>query len=130
MARLIAAQHGVFISTPEYNHSLPPLLKNTLDWVSRIQHTGTLPYRHKVYAMGGSSDTRTGGARALLDLRKVLAIAVGALVIPTRIEVPFAQDAFDEAGHFTDEHNAQMLKAVATQLVEFARRLADVPRQS
>ena len=50
LARLIVAHQGVFIATPEYNHSLPPLLKNTIDWVSRVKHTGTMPYRHKVYA--------------------------------------------------------------------------------
>ena len=65
LARLLVAHQGAFIATPEYNHSLPPLLKNTLDWISRIKHTGTIPYRHKVYGMGATSDTRFGGARAI-----------------------------------------------------------------
>jgi len=43
LARMIAANQGVFITTPEYNHSLPPLLKNAIDWVSRHRHTGSLP---------------------------------------------------------------------------------------
>ena len=67
LARLIVAHQGVFVSTPEYNHSLPPLLTNTLAWISRIKHTGTMPYRHKVYGMGGSSDGRFGGARAIVE---------------------------------------------------------------
>jgi NAD(P)H-dependent FMN reductase len=125
LARLIIAQHGVFIATPEYNHSLPPLLKNTLDWVSRIKHTGTMPYRHKIYAMGATSDGRFGGARAIIELRKVLATSLGGLVIPSRIEVPLAQNAFDESGELADEINAKMLKTVCRQLVEFARRLGD-----
>jgi NAD(P)H-dependent FMN reductase len=125
LARLIVAHQGVFVSTPEYNHSLPPLLTNTLAWISRIKHTGTMPYRHKVYAMGGSSDGRFGGARAIVELRRVLASSLGGIVIPSRVEVPMAQHAFDEAGELIDEASAKMLKIVAKQLVDLARRLAD-----
>ena len=125
LARLIVAHQGVFISTPEYNHSLPPLLVNTLAWVSRIKHTGTLPYRHKFYAIAASADTRFGGARAVGDLRKMLATALGGIVVPLRVEVPMAQHAFDESGELIDEVSAKMLKAVARQLVDLARRLAD-----
>ena len=125
LARLIVAHQGVFVSTPEYNHSLPPLLTNTLAWISRIKHTGTMPYRHKVYAMGGSSDGRFGGARAIVELRRVLASSLGGIVIPSRVEVPMAQHAFDEAGELIDELSAKMLKVVARQLVDLARRLAD-----
>ena len=125
LARLIVAHQGVFVSTPEYNHSLPPLLTNTLAWISRIKHTGTMPYRHKVYAMGGSSDGRFGGARAIVELRRVLASSLGGIVIPSRVEVPMAQHAFDEAGELIDEASAKMLKVVAMQLVDLARRLAD-----
>jgi chromate reductase, NAD(P)H dehydrogenase (quinone) len=125
LARLIVAHQGVFVSTPEYNHSLPPLLTNTLAWISRIKHTGTMPYRHKVYGMGGSSDGRFGGARAIVELRRVLASSLGGIVIPSRVEVPMAQHAFDEAGELIDEASAKMLKVVAKQLVDLARRLAD-----
>jgi NAD(P)H-dependent FMN reductase len=125
LARLIVAHQGVFVSTPEYNHSLPPLLTNTLAWISRIKHTGTMPYRHKVYAMGGSSDGRFGGARAIVELRRVLASSLGGIVIPSRVEVPMAQHAFDEAGELIDEASAKMLKVVAKHLVDLARRLAD-----
>lgn len=125
LARLIVANQGVFVSTPEYNHSLPPLLVNTIAWVSRIKHTGTMPYRHKVYAIGGSSDGRYGGARATIELRKVLAAALGGIVAPLRVEVPSAQHAFDESGELIDEASMKALKAVARQLVDLARRLGD-----
>lgn len=125
LASLIAAQHGILISTPEYNHSLPPLLTNTLAWVSRIRHSGTVPYRHKVYAIAASSNGRIAGARAVIDLRKVLVPALGGIVIPSRVEVPHAQHAFNESGELVDEASAKMLKATALQLVEMARRMAD-----
>ena len=125
LAKLIAAHQGVFIATPEYNHALPPLLKNTLDWVSRVKHTGTVPYRHKVYAIGGTSDGPIGGARALLDLRKVLAASVRGIVIPEKIEVSMAQNAFNESGEFIDEAPSKLLKAIVRRLVDLAGRLAD-----
>lgn len=124
LARLIAVHDGVFIATPEYNHSLPPLLKNTLDWISRIRSTGTLPYRHKIYAIGGTSDGRIGGARALIDLRKVLATSVRGIVIPERIEVSNAETAFNESGEFIDEAPSKLLKSVTKALVDVARRMS------
>ena len=125
LARLIAAHDGVFIATPEYNHSLPSLLKNAIDWISRHRHTGTIPYRHKVYAVGGTSDGAFGGARALIDLRKVLTAGVRGIMVPEKIEIPRAQNAFNEAGELIDEGPARLLKAVCRQLVDLADRLAD-----
>ncbi len=125
LAQVIAANQGVFISTPEYNHSLPPLLTNAIAWVSRLQSTGTLPYRHKVYCLGGSSNGRYGGARAIIDLRKVVAVALQGIVIPLRVELPMAQHAFNESGELIDEGATHSLKSAARQLVDFARRLAD-----
>ncbi len=84
-----------------------------------------MPYRHKVYAIGGSSDGRYGGARATIELRKVLAAALGGIVAPLRVEVPSAQHAFDESGELIDEASMKALKAVARQLVDLARRLGD-----
>jgi NAD(P)H-dependent FMN reductase len=126
LARLIAAQQGVFIATPEYNHSLPPLLKNTIDWISRIVPSQSgIKYRHKVYAIGGTSDGNIGGARALIDLRKVVATGLGGIVVPGKIEVSRAQEAFDESGEFLHEAPAKALKTLVRDLIEFAGRMAD-----
>jgi chromate reductase len=124
LARLIAGHDGVFIATPEYNHSLPPLLKNAIDWISRVNPSGTIPYWNKVYGLGGASDGRVGGARALLDLRKVLATAVRGVVIPERIEVSMAQHAFNEAGELIDEVPREVLKTVVKTLIDFTGRIA------
>jgi NAD(P)H-dependent FMN reductase len=125
LARLIAAHHGVFIATPEYNHSLPPLLKNTIDWISRVRAGKSgIDYRHKVYALGGTSDGHIGGARAIIDLRKVLATAVGAIVVPAKIEVSRAQDAFDDAGEFIPEAPKKALKLLVRELIDLSQRLA------
>jgi NAD(P)H-dependent FMN reductase len=125
LAQLIAANQGIFISTPEYNHSVPPLLTNVIAWVSRLRHSGTLPYRHKVYCLGGSSDGHYGGARAIIDLRKIVTIGLQGVIVPLRVEVPMAQHAFNESGDLIDEGPHKALAAAAKQLVDFARRLAD-----
>jgi chromate reductase, NAD(P)H dehydrogenase (quinone) len=125
LARLIAANQGIFISTPEYNHSLPPLLVNAIAWVSRLQSTGMLPYRHKVYCLAGSSNGRYGGARAVADLRKVVSVGLQGFVIPLRVEVPTAQHAFSEAGDLIDEGSLKAMKSAVHQLVETARRLGE-----
>jgi NAD(P)H-dependent FMN reductase len=126
LAKLIAAQQGVFIATPEYNNSLPPLLKNTIDWVSRNKAGADgIPYRNKVYGIGSTSDGLIGGARALIDLRRVVLTAVGAILIPEKIEVSRAQDAFDENGELIAEAPAKLLKSLCRHLVDLSRRLAD-----
>jgi NAD(P)H-dependent FMN reductase len=124
LARLIASHDGIFIATPEYNHSLPPLLKNAIDWVSRHKPSASLPFWNKVYGLGATSDGRIGGARALLDLRKVLATAVRGLVIPERIEVSMAQHAFDDTGELIDEVPREVLATVLRTLIDFSGRIS------
>jgi len=125
LARLIAAHQGVFIATPEYNNSVPPLLKNTIDWVSRIESRGATDYRNRVFAIGSTSDGMIGGARALIDLRKIVQAGLGAILIPSKVEVSRAQDAFDDSGELTVEPVSRLLKRVCRHLVDLAARLAD-----
>ena len=125
MNPLIAAHQGVFIATPEYNNSVPPLLKNTIDWVSRVEATGDAKFRNRVYAIGSTSDGMIGGARALIDCRKIVQAGLGAILIPSKIEVSRAQDAFNESGEMTVEPVSKLLKRVCRQLVDLSARLAD-----
>ncbi len=78
--RMMAAHHGVFIATPEYNASVPPLLKNTLDWVSRVREGDEPPlaaFKNRVFALGAASNGSLGGYRALIALRQVLELGCG-----------------------------------------------------
>ena len=63
------AQRGIYIATPEYNASVSPLLKNTIDWVSRSGARGEDPFKRCTFALGATSDGRFGGYRALMALR-------------------------------------------------------------
>jgi len=124
-ARLVAGHQGVFIATPEYNNSLPPLLVNAIAWVSRIRESAGIKYRHRAYAIGSTSDGAFGGARALIDLRKLIASGLRGILVPEKIEVGRAHEAFDEAGEFIVEGPSKLLKALARSLVDVAARLAD-----
>src|ERR1700733_9618058 len=76
LKRMIGAHHGVLIVTPEYNSSVPPLVKNAIDWVSRVQdahETRGQVFRDRAFALAGASQSRLGAARALGALRLILA---------------------------------------------------------
>jgi chromate reductase len=123
LKRMLAAHQGVLIATPEYNASMPPLVKNTIDWMSRVRDRGEAPlavFQHRVFALGSASPGAFGGMRSLLALRQVLEIGCGALVIPEQIAVPRADQAFDDMDNLKDENLAAALKAVVRRLVELA----------
>jgi chromate reductase len=127
LKRLIGSQQGVFIASPEYNASITPLLKNTLDWVSRVRDPKEPPlaaYRNRVFALGAASNGTYGGMRSLMTLRQVLELGCGALVIPEQVAVREAANAFDDKDQLRDERAAALLRTVAGRLVAMARDLA------
>jgi NAD(P)H-dependent FMN reductase len=127
LKRLMAMHPGVFIASPEYNASITPLLKNTIDWISRVRERGEQPlavYKNRVFAIGGASDGAYGAMRSLMTLRQVLELGCGALVIPEQIAVMRASDAFDEMDSLKDERAANLLKRLAQRLTDMAREMA------
>jgi chromate reductase, NAD(P)H dehydrogenase (quinone) len=125
LKRMITRQHGVFIASPEYNASVTPLLKNTLDWVSRVRENGEPPlaaYKNRVFALGAASNGSLGGYRSLMALRQVLELGCGALVLPEQVAVREAANGFDDAGGLRDERTANTLRGVLGRLVEAARQ--------
>src|SRR5438046_9969969 len=98
LKRMMAAHHGVLIVTPEYNSSVPALLKNTIDWVSRAQdahETRGQVFRERVFAIASASGGRLGGARALSALRLIQS-ACHATVIANQFALSFPDEAYDE----------------------------------
>ena len=124
---LLGEYEGVFIASPEYNASVTPLLKNTIDWVSRVRakgETGLEVFQSRVFAIGGASPGYYGGMRSLLMLRQILAVGIGALVIPQQIALPRAADAFEEDGSLKDEAQQKLCTDVVEALAIAARKLA------
>jgi NAD(P)H-dependent FMN reductase len=117
----------VFIASPEYNSSITPLLKNTLDWVTRVREkgeSGLQVFKSRVFAVSGASPGYYGTMRSLLTLRQILTIGMGTLVIPEQIAVPRANEAFDEDGKLKSEVQQNLLKGVVEALAVAARKFA------
>lgn len=125
LAERFVEHHGIFIAAPEYNAGPTPLLKNTIDWVSRVKEAGdppSPPYRNRAFGLGAASPGGFGGYRGLMWMRLALEIQLSAIVIPQMVSVPAAANAFDDIGVLTAERPAAMLKTTAAALVEAARR--------
>jgi chromate reductase len=106
----IGAAHGILLATPEYNHSIPGVLKNAIDWASRPPGN---PFRGKVVLLMGASTGQFGALRGLAAVRIVLT-ALQAHVLPQTVMVPDAGAAFDPAGRPVDPKiQAQIDKACA-----------------
>ncbi|HEX7971327.1 MAG TPA: NAD(P)H-dependent oxidoreductase [Thiobacillus sp.] len=93
---LFKEHDALLIASPEYNSSIPPLLKNTFDWVSREWEgeSGLVPYQNKVAAIMGASPGALGGMRMLPHLRQILN-TLGVLMLPGQFSLPHADTAFD-----------------------------------
>jgi chromate reductase, NAD(P)H dehydrogenase (quinone) len=127
LKQLMSAHQGVFIASPEYNASLTPLVKNTIDWISAVRERGDPPlaaYQNRVFALGGASPGRSGATHSLLALRQVLAVGCHALVLAEQVTVPNAEHAFDDMDELTDARAANQLKVVVRKLVDTARLMA------
>jgi len=123
LKRMLAAHQGVFITSPEYSASVTPILKNAIDWISRVRDVGEAPYaafKGRVFAIGSATRGSGGGVRSLMALRQILELGCGALVIPEQISVPRAEEAFDAMDNLKDEALAAGLKAAMRRLVELA----------
>jgi chromate reductase len=125
LKRMMAAHHGVVVVTPEYNSSVPALVKNTVDWVTRVQDLHEVRgqvFRERPFAIAAASESRLGGARALAALRLILS-ACQATVIPSQLALSFAADAYDDMDRLKHPADAEALKALLRQLIEFSQRM-------
>lgn len=94
LKELFKAHHGLLIACPEYNGSITPLLKNTLDWVSRPHgdESGLAPYEGKWVGLVAASAGSLGGLRGLRHVREILT-TLQALVIPKQMALAQADKA-------------------------------------
>lgn len=113
---------GLLFSTPEYNYSIPGVLKNVIDWGSRPY--GDNSWDSKPTAIMGASTGILGTARAQYHLRQVF-VALNLHVL-NRPEVMIAKAAerFDEEGNLTDEQTKEFVKSLMTALVKWTRKMS------
>jgi chromate reductase, NAD(P)H dehydrogenase (quinone) len=128
LKRQIREADGVLIATPEYQHSLPGVLKNALDWASRPTKDPAL--KGKPVAMIGATTGRYGTARAQAELRKVLAYNDAVVINRPEVLVANAAQTFDDAGQLADETARELLRQLLETLGWWARLLRDAPPRS
>ncbi len=120
LKQIFVEHKGLFIVSPEYNSSFSPLLKNTLDWISRKQNADEAPliaYVGKVAALAAASPGHFGGVRGLVPLRMLLS-NIKVTVLPDQLAIPYYGKAFDDKGELIDESALSGLDRVVNQLIE------------
>jgi chromate reductase, NAD(P)H dehydrogenase (quinone) len=125
LKRMMSAHHGVLIVTPEYNSSVPALLKNAIDWVSRVQDGGETRgqvFAERAFAIAAASHGRLGGTRALAALRLILS-ACQATVVPNQLALSFAAEAYDDMDRLKHPPDIQAMMGLVRQLIEVSQRM-------
>jgi chromate reductase len=125
LKRMIGAHSGVLIVTPEYNASVPPLVKNAIDWVSRVQDAHEIRgqvFRGRAFAIAAASEGRLGGTRSLAALRLILS-ACQAMVIPNQLTLSFASEAYDDMDRLKHPADIEMLNALVRQLIDVSQHM-------
>jgi chromate reductase len=120
LKRMIGAHHGVLLVTPEYNSSVPALVKNTIDWITRVQDPHV--FRERPFAIAAASEGRLGGTRALAALRLILS-ACHATVIPNQLALSFADQAYDDMDKLKNPADIDTLKALVRQLIDVSQQM-------
>jgi len=124
LKELFIGHAGLVLVSPEYNSSIPPLLKNTLDWVSRPlpEQSGYVPFQGKAAALMSASPGALGGMRGLRHLRDVLT-ELRMIVLPAQVSVTGAHQAFDAAGDLRDPAMVERTAGLIGDLLGMVQRL-------
>jgi len=124
LRRLMMAANGLLIASPEYNTSITPLLKNTIDWLSQEANgeSGRAPFEGKVGGLMGASNGAFGTIRALPHVSAILS-NLGVLMLPF-VAVPGVAKAFDESGVMTNERSRKSLSALGARVAATIVKLA------
>ncbi len=116
----IATADALLIATPEYNYSIPGVLKNAIDWASRTPKDS--PLSGKPVAMMGAGGVM-GTVRAQMHLRQILLFNGTLLLAKPELYVAGARDKFDVAGNLTDEVTKNAIRALLEALAAWTLRL-------
>ena len=120
MGEAIAKADGVVIVTPEYNYSIPGVLKNALDWLSRLPNQ---PFAGKPVAIQSASPGIFGGVRAQLHLRQSLVFLDALTFARPEVIIGQAGSKFDaKTGELTDKTTREFIAQQLQAFAVFARR--------
>lgn len=118
--RAIAAADALVIATPEYNYSIPGVLKNAIDCASRPPATS--PLRGKPIGIVSAATGISGGMRAQYHLRQILVFTNSPAMLQPEVIIPRAQERFDAAGTLTDASTRALLATFGAALAVWIGR--------
>ena len=121
LKRSIRAADAILLVTPEYNYSIPGVLKNAIDWASRPY--GDNSWEGKPAAIMGASAGNLGTARAQYHLRQVFVFLNMHAVNRPEVMISNAAERFDEQGNLKDENTRKHIRSLLESLVEWAQQL-------
>jgi chromate reductase len=116
----IRAADAILIATPEYNYSVPGVLKNAIDWASRPY--GDNPFEDKPVALMGASIGMLGTARAQYHLRQTFVFLNMHPLNKPEVMVPSANEKIDKTGKVTDDKTRQKIRELLESLVAWTKR--------
>jgi chromate reductase len=116
----IKAADALLIATPEYNYSVPGVLKNAIDWASRPPEQ---PFDGKPIAIMGASPGPLGSARAQYHLRQMFVFLNGMVLNRPEVMIAQANTRFDAEGRLTDEKTREFVQALLVALKDWTERL-------
>ena len=116
----VAAAGAMLFVTPEYNHSVPGVLQNAIDWASRPGNNS--PMKGKPAGIMSASTGAIGGARAQQQLKLVLNSTLALVVPHPGVVVGQAKEKFDASGSLTHEPTRQFVAAYLTELQAWTQR--------
>lgn len=116
----IASSDAVLIVSPEYNYSFPGVLKNAIDWVSRLPDQ---PLADKPVAIMGGSPGPLGGSRMQYQLRQVFIFLDAKVMARPEVMIPMLGDKFDASGNLADQMTADFVVAQLNALAAWTQRL-------
>ena len=117
----IAAADALVIASPEYNYSVPGVLKNAIDWASRPP---SQPFDGKAIALLGATPGGLGTARSQYHLRQIFVYLNGQILNRPEVMISAAPTKFDAQGQLSDAATADHLRAMLAALADWARLLA------
>jgi chromate reductase len=115
---------GLLVATPEYNHGVPGVLKNAIDWLSRPVSDSALD--GKFAAVIGASPGLTGTVRGQIQLRQVFASTNTHVLLRPEVLVAHAHEKFDANGQLTDTKTRELLRALLERYVALLAQLEHV----
>jgi chromate reductase, NAD(P)H dehydrogenase (quinone) len=120
LAKRISEADAVMIATPEYNYSVPGMLKNVIDWLSKVPEQ---PFKDKPMAILGASMGAFGTARAQYDLRKMFVFLDAHILNQPEVMIGSAQTRFDSEGRLIDDATKKLMLSQIVALRDWSLRI-------